>query len=183
MEILEKISRFQPHLALIDLVMPNLGGIEMIRRVRQTTFSQKLPLIAVSASTFKETQLKCMEAGCDDFLPKPVKINQLLELLEKYLKLEWIYAKNDEGHISAPKDDLKPASLEIVLPPIETMAMLHELALDGDIGDLLEQLNHLEQGNEQFQPFVAKLRQQAKQYQLDAICQFLAQHLEEPSQP
>ncbi|MEW5957118.1 MAG: ATP-binding protein, partial [Chloroflexota bacterium] len=167
---LEALEQFRPQLALIDLVMPNLDGLELIRRARRSARGTETVLIAISASAFKETRAECFAVGGDDFLTKPIEIGQLLGLLEKYLPLDWIYEK-DKATPSAP--DTAP----IVLPPAHAVAALYELALDGDVGSLLQQLDNLAHTDPQLEPFIARLRQQARQYRLDVICELLERYL------
>ena len=90
-EAIERAIQWQPDLIISDLVMPVLDGFEMTRQLRQLPEFQAIPIIAISASVFDTEQQKCRDYGCDDFIPKPINSDDLLEKIGKYLHLSWIY--------------------------------------------------------------------------------------------
>jgi CheY-like chemotaxis protein len=70
---------------LMDIMMPEMDGIETMRRVRQIESCQDLPIIAVTAKAMKGDREKCMEAGAWDYLSKPVDPEILLAVLRSWL--------------------------------------------------------------------------------------------------
>lgn len=84
-EQLLEIFKSEPaiDLILMDLRMPVLNGIEATRIIRNT--HPDLPVIALTAHAFSDDREKSIQAGCNDFLAKPVKIEELSETLTKYL--------------------------------------------------------------------------------------------------
>ncbi|MHC5821195.1 MAG: response regulator [Nostoc sp.] len=90
-EALEKAMQFLPNLIITDLTMPVMDGFELTRRLRQQAEFQELTIIVSSASVFESDQHKSLGVGADDFLPKPVHANDLLQKLQKYLQIEWVY--------------------------------------------------------------------------------------------
>ena len=81
-----EIFRSEPDLDLIlmDLRMPNLNGIDATRIIRKS--NRELPVIAITAYAFADDREKSIAAGCNDYIAKPVNIEQLSEMLAKYLK-------------------------------------------------------------------------------------------------
>lgn len=73
------------HLVLMDVMMPVMDGYETIRRIRQKEGFRTLPIIAVTAKAMKHDRDRCMEAGANDYLPKPVDIDRLLSLMRVWL--------------------------------------------------------------------------------------------------
>ena len=72
---------------LMDVQMPVLDGYEATRQIRAWEAlqgRQPLPIIAVTADAFAEDQMRCREAGMDDFLAKPIKLSALADLLHRY---------------------------------------------------------------------------------------------------
>lgn len=72
---------------LMDIQMPNLDGIEatkMIRDYEEKQSKEKIPIIALTAAARKEDKDRCMEAGCDDYLTKPLDIDKLLHTIHKF---------------------------------------------------------------------------------------------------
>lgn len=76
-------------LVLMDIQMPTMDGYEatrMIRSIEQERGTPPVPIVAVTANAFKEDQERCLEAGCNDYLAKPVRKNTLLECAAKYVR-------------------------------------------------------------------------------------------------
>jgi CheY-like chemotaxis protein len=61
--------------------MPEMDGYETMKAIRANDAYRSLPIIAVTAKALKEDRDKCMAAGASDYLPKPVDIEKLMELL------------------------------------------------------------------------------------------------------
>jgi PAS domain S-box-containing protein len=91
-EALEEISGNQIDLVLLDVMMPGIDGFEVTRRVRQDNAQRLLPIILVTSLNEKEDRVKGIEAGCDDFISKPVDKVELLARVRSLLKVK---ASND----------------------------------------------------------------------------------------
>ncbi len=72
-------------LVIMDLMMPVMDGYEAMREIRGQAAFRQLPIIALTARTMPEEQERCMEAGANDYLAKPVDIERLLTLLRVWL--------------------------------------------------------------------------------------------------
>jgi two-component system, sensor histidine kinase len=69
---------------LMDLHMPELDGIAATRAVRALPGDKaRLPIVALTADAFAETRTRCLEAGMDDFLSKPVTLDALAQVLAR----------------------------------------------------------------------------------------------------
>lgn len=90
-EGLELATQIQPDAIITDLLMPKMDGYQMMRQIRKSPQLQDLTIIVSSASVFEIDQQKSIAAGGNSFLAKPVKLSELLDLLQEYLGLEWIY--------------------------------------------------------------------------------------------
>lgn len=75
-------------LVLMDIRMPRVSGVEAIKRIREDTRLRDTKVIAVTASVFPEFRQKAIDAGFDDFLAKPFRIEELMGKLEKHLDIE-----------------------------------------------------------------------------------------------
>lgn len=73
-----------PDLILMDIKMPNMDGLDATRIIKEV--SSETPVIALSAYAFEEDIEKTKIAGCDDFIPKPYHIEELLNTIAKYMK-------------------------------------------------------------------------------------------------
>ncbi|MBD2483600.1 GAF domain-containing protein [Planktothrix sp. FACHB-1365] len=76
-----------PDLILMDISMPGIDGLEAIKHLRQDSDPRlaKIPIIALTALAMKSDQEKCLEAGANGYLTKPVKLNQLTSTIQQIL--------------------------------------------------------------------------------------------------
>ncbi|GGY47571.1 hypothetical protein GCM10007387_32040 [Pseudoduganella albidiflava] len=84
-EAIDLLQKGQFDCVLMDVQMPVMDGFEATRRIRGHAALSGLTVIAMTANAGREDQLRCQEAGMDDFLTKPVVPNQLLATLSKWL--------------------------------------------------------------------------------------------------
>lgn len=70
---------------LLDMMMPEMDGYEVISVIRSKPTIAKLPLIAVTAQAMAGDREKCLEAGADEYISKPVDVDQMVDLLKKYI--------------------------------------------------------------------------------------------------
>ncbi|WP_280154931.1 response regulator [Piscinibacter sp. XHJ-5] len=89
---LAQAQAMQPDLVLVDIVMPDIGGLEVIQRLRTFPALHATPIVAVSASATPDVESKTMAAGANAFLPKPVDVKSLLSCAGSLLNLSWVEA-------------------------------------------------------------------------------------------
>jgi CheY-like chemotaxis protein/signal transduction histidine kinase/CHASE3 domain sensor protein len=85
-QALEKLDEIPTiDLVLMDIMMPEMDGYEAMKLIRQHKDHKKLPIIALTAKAMKNDREKCIEAGANDYIAKPVDIDQLLSMLRVWL--------------------------------------------------------------------------------------------------
>ncbi len=166
-EGLAKAIKYQPKLIITDLMMPEMDGFEMTRQIRQQV--SDTIIIASSARVFEEDHQNSLKAGCNAFLPKPIKIERLFEYLQRYLSVEWIYEDIVSGTVS---------TAPLILPAPEIIENLFELAMSGDVRTIKEQVAKLVEQDQKFATFAAELNQFIKRFEVNKMCDFLESHLE-----
>jgi signal transduction histidine kinase/DNA-binding response OmpR family regulator/CHASE3 domain sensor protein len=72
-------------LVLMDMMMPEMDGLTATREIRKNPRWQKLPVVAVTAKAMKEDQEKCLAAGANDYLAKPIELERLFSLLRVWM--------------------------------------------------------------------------------------------------
>ncbi|MDZ8188921.1 MAG: AAA family ATPase [Nostoc sp. ChiSLP02] len=184
LDCLRKVPEFQPDLILMDLVMTKMDGFEATRRLRVLQKLKKTIIIAVSASVFEFNQQESRKVGCDDFLSKPIKKAELLEKLQIYLGLEWVY--EDKGKVREIQDEKKnltntlylASNTAIVPPSASELAILLDLAMRGDLKSIAQRAVILEEMHEELRPFASHLYQLAKGFKGKQILEFLQKYSE-----
>jgi two-component system sensor histidine kinase RpfC len=87
-QALNALSEQQYDIALLDLNMPVMGGVEMARKYHATPRENPVPLIALSADATVETITECKEAGMKAFLSKPFETKKVLSVIQSYMSCD-----------------------------------------------------------------------------------------------
>jgi len=85
-QALEKIEKTHFDLLILDIIMPQMDGYELCRKIRATKGYSEIPIIMLTAKSGEDAQKKGLEAGADLFLPKPIAPTELLDLIEGTLE-------------------------------------------------------------------------------------------------
>jgi len=107
-EALAVAAEWQPQLVLMDTRMPEMDGLETIRRLRAGPASSGLKIISLTATAYAEDREASLKAGADEFVAKPVQIPELLGKIGQLLKLSYV--------------SLTPELTDTVAAPIPTRA-------------------------------------------------------------
>ena len=75
----------QVDLVLMDIMMPEMDGLTAMREIRKQPQWQKLPIIALTAKAMKDDQEKCLQAGANDYVAKPLDVDKLLSLIRVWM--------------------------------------------------------------------------------------------------
>ena len=81
-----KVREFEPELVLLDIMMPELSGIQLCRIIRADPITKDIPIIFLSARGEVEDRIKGLEAGAEDYISKPFNTNELLLRISKMLR-------------------------------------------------------------------------------------------------
>ncbi|WP_185126709.1 response regulator [Chryseobacterium aurantiacum] len=71
------------YIVLMDMMMPGIDGYEAVRMIRTTPEIKHVPVISVTAQAMPEDRQKCMEAGADDYVSKPIDVDLLILAIQK----------------------------------------------------------------------------------------------------
>ncbi len=82
---LDILANTLPDIILLDINLPGIDGLELARHFKADKKLASIPIIATTAQVLVGDREKCLDAGCDDYLPKPLDIRKLRELMRQYL--------------------------------------------------------------------------------------------------
>lgn len=118
-EALERAAQLRPDVILLDVLMPDgMNGFEVCEAVRADPALSDIPIIMVTALDDRESRLKGIQSGADDFIVKPfdpvelqarieniTKLNRYRRLLVERIKFEWVVEEADEGYLLVDEQD------------------------------------------------------------------------------
>ena len=113
-----KVREFEPELVLLDIMMPELSGIQLCRIIRADPITKEIPIIFLSARGEVEDRIKGLEAGAEDYISKPFNTNELLLRTSKMLRRS--------GSLSEPAGQSRIEIAGVVIDED-----LHQLTVDG----------------------------------------------------
>jgi CheY-like chemotaxis protein len=182
-EGLEKAIEFQPHLIIADLMMPVMDGFEMTRQLRQLPEFQNTTVIATSASVFEVDRQKSRESGCNDFLSKPIQIEELFNKIEKPLNLIWIFDDNTKTRSQElwdkPYYSTQGISTEMAIPPSEELIALYEAVQIGDFEGVEQAAIRFKQLASEYTPFATRILELAQEFDSEKILHLVTLYLSE----
>ena len=168
-EGLNKMRETRPDLVITDLQMPVMDGFALLKQLREDENLRQLKVIASSALVSQADRQMSINAGADDFLAKPIHVQELFSTLAKYLQLTWNYE-------AAPTSTV-PNPTEIIAPTEAALQILLQLAQEGRLKKLIEVAEQIGQQEPIYQPFVQQVLHLARQFQSEKIEQLIQQHL------
>ncbi len=85
-EAIKTLKELPCDIILIDMMMPEIDGYEAIPKIRQIKGKENIPIIAVTAQAMVGDKEKCLAAGANDYLSKPIDVDKLLSILKEHVK-------------------------------------------------------------------------------------------------
>ena len=85
-EGVKKAEQERPDLILMDLGMPVMDGWQATRKIKANSELKHIPIIAVTSHAMVGDEIQARQAGCDDYVPKPIDENELMKKIKKFLQ-------------------------------------------------------------------------------------------------
>lgn len=85
-DVMMRLDEELPDLLLLDWMLPNLSGIEICRQIRRNSGLRNLPVVMLTARGAEEDKIRGLDAGADDYLPKPFSVKELIARLRAVLR-------------------------------------------------------------------------------------------------
>lgn len=156
---LEMLADETPDLLLLDISMTGISGIETAFRIRERGLN--LPILVLSANAYPADQVKAVNAGCNDFLAKPIRLPELLAKIRAHLDLAWEYRPDPPA--------AQRAADRPVAPPAELLNACIDCVRIGDIRSLRVALAELGRRHPEHQAYFARLDDLSSQFRLGEI--------------
>lgn len=169
---LAQVEQRCPDLIITDIAMAEMDGLQLIRILREQYSNEQLPILVSSASVFPTDQHQSLEAGGNDFLPKPVEFPRLLQQLQNELGLTWTH--DTLVPMQASTQEMIPAIEDCPSPELETLEKLLKLAKSGLLQAIQKELQQLHQQQPELEPFVQQVKPLADGFKLKQLQHFLA---------
>ena len=95
-EALEKVPSFQPDVILLDYMMPNMNGLEVLKRLRGDETHRSIPVILLTAKATQEDKVRGLDAGADDYVIKPFDSIELLARVRAMMRIKEMHDALEE---------------------------------------------------------------------------------------
>lgn len=138
-EALNIWETWEPHLILMDMRMPVMDGYEVSQRIKGTIKGQTTAVIALTASVLEEEKAVVLSAGCDDFLRKPFREEEIFQAIHKHLSVNFIYEDlTTVKTVETPTKDILTVEA-IAQLPLQLLEQLREAVITSHL-DVIAQV-------------------------------------------
>jgi len=134
----EEFEEWRPHLILMDFRMPVMDGQRATRRIRTMAGGEDLRIIAVTSGAMDENRQEQLEMGADDFIPKPIREEELFQKIQAHLGVEYVYAEEFAAADPEEATELTPESLAGW--PEDLIDTMREAVITADLDQLLAKI-------------------------------------------
>jgi PAS domain S-box-containing protein len=164
-EAIARWETWQPHLILMDIIMPVMDGYTATKIIKERGGKQATPIIALTAIAFDEQKETVINAGCDDFLIKPFQESALLEKLSKFLGISYLY---DQDSIPAQERKIvtKVTTQNLTIMSIDWIKQLNQAALAVNDRQILALIQEIPAENQDLINYLTDL---VENYRIDLI--------------
>jgi CheY-like chemotaxis protein len=172
-EAIDILGKLKPHLIWMDMRMPVMDGYEATEKIRELKTSLPYPvIIAVTASVFEENRAAVMAIGCDDIVVKPFQEEDIIAMLQKHLKVKFLYATDEtlvtNDNLNNDKRILTSADFDAL--PKETLLKLKTSVATLEIDIVLAVVEEIRELN---QPLADDLKKLVEGYRFDKLQKLL----------
>ncbi len=167
-ECIELFRKWRPDLIWIDRRMPGVDGVEATRRIRQLPGGDKVKIVAVTASVFKEQQPDLQAAGIDDMICKPFRLSEIYDSMVRMLGIKFKYSDEAAASVKTPAFAQTPQRLADIDRELRLELQTAVESLDTKrIDAVIERINGIDAG------LAGILRQMAGEFAYPSILELL----------
>jgi signal transduction histidine kinase/CheY-like chemotaxis protein len=164
---LEQIEKDEPHIIFMDIRMPVMDGVEAFHKIREKYTQKDIKIVCVTASTLRHEEANYIKMGFNSYVPKPFKHNEILEVLENILNVEYNYKESATNRtVKEMHEDFDWSQVKI---PSEIKAQILKAADEYNVTSLdnsCSQLKSTENGGKELANHLGEL---LKSYDMEKI--------------
>jgi two-component system, sensor histidine kinase and response regulator len=132
-DALERVNEAPPDLILLDVMMPQMDGFEVTRRIRQNTSLPYIPILLITAYD-KPSVAQGLDTGAEDFIRKPVELDELLARVRSLLKLK--HNVDERARIARQREDFVSRLTHDLRTPLVAADRMLSLIQQGALGEM-----------------------------------------------
>ncbi|MFH1194847.1 MAG: GAF domain-containing protein [bacterium] len=166
-EVIRKVEVMRPDIILMDFLMPVMDGYKALRTLRGNKKYKKIKVIGISAAIADKERMEKFAGECDDFVSKPIDIQNLMKKLRTQLNIEWIEETNDEIVIQPVINNYQ----QIIFPPDDILREIIDTVETGNYNEL-EKIITTITDNKLYFAFCYKIQELMKKYNDESIIFF-----------
>jgi CheY-like chemotaxis protein len=174
-QAVEAVRRQPPDIVFMDVRMPVMDGLEATQRILAEFDRGQLKIVAISASALRHEQQRYLEAGFDDFIAKPFRLERICECLATLLGVEFERDESDSEEVERPPIEKSEVSLPKPKLPKEVREQLLTAAEAHRVTKLENLLNEVEALGESEQRLAERLRQSIRNYDIEGVIRILSE--------
>jgi CheY-like chemotaxis protein len=172
-EAVAVFEQWRPHLIWMDIRMPVMDGYEATRRIKEKSEEEEIAIIALTASAFEEDRIKTLQHGCDDFVRKPFKENDIFEKMHQFLGVRYLYEAITPKMLKVENADRVKLTPELLMElPVELRLELKKAVDVVDFEDTMDIIGKIQAQNEALADALTDL---VNQYRFDRLQELLDQ--------
>jgi PAS domain S-box-containing protein len=160
---------WEPHLIFMDIRMPVMDGYEATKQIKSSCKGQNTIILALTASAFKDDRSTILSTGCDDFISKPFREEEIFDKLAKYLGVSYVYSDTTQNHQHLDNTELTKRDLAVM--PDEWVQQLHQAACECNDERIFQLLKEIPQ---QYSTLVSTLKQLTYNFRFDEVMEITA---------
>ncbi|MEO2064964.1 regulatory Fis family protein [Thermovibrio guaymasensis] len=146
-KVVERVKELQPNLIILDLFLPGISGMEVLKKLNEEGLTEKIPVVIVSGHGTVETAVKAMKLKAYDFIEKPIKYEKFLSAVEGALKRE-VKLENEKTvseltnlPLKRAKEEFEKAYIKEILKKFNGDLKRAAAFMEIDISNLYRKLN------------------------------------------
>ncbi|MFT5701789.1 MAG: signal transduction histidine kinase/CheY-like chemotaxis protein [Desulforhopalus sp.] len=167
-QAVEIFDEWHPHFIWMDIRIPVMNGLDATRHIKNTEEGRQCKIVALTAHALEDERKKILEAGCDGFILKPYRDNDIFDALSKYLGVSYRYEKDGQSLNETELDDFIDVGLKEL--PSDLIRELRESALLLDEERCLQKITSIKEYSE---PLAHKLFDMVKDLRYQEILTLL----------